>query len=145
MPDSETPTSQQEATGVETETAGGAWNESNYSFGGAAIGVGAETATDKDALVQASNVSDSDESSNDYDECESSTNPAEEIAVWELFYENARADIPNPIPDVEKMPTLPLAATLAAARVSFAPPGLAFICMALSLLKESENQTCNIY
>ena len=31
------------------------------------------------------------------------------------------ADIPNPIPDLEKTPTLPLADTLAAARVSFAP------------------------
>ena len=31
------------------------------------------------------------------------------------------AEIPNPIPGVEETPILPLAATLAAARVSFAP------------------------
>lgn len=60
-------------------------------------------------------ASDSDEISNDYDVCDPGTSPPEEAVDVEIG-----AEIPNPIPNVDATPILPLAATLAAARVSFA-------------------------
>ena len=90
--DSESTTLQQKATGDDTGAAG---------EGGMA------------------EASDSDEISNDYDVCDPDTSPPEE-AVDVAGVAEIGAEIPNPIPNVDATPTRPLAATLAAARVSFA-------------------------
>ena len=90
--DSESTTLQQKATGDDTGAAGG---------GGMA------------------EASDSDEISNDYDVCDPDTSPPEE-AVDVAGVAEIGAEIPNPIPNVDATLTLPLADTLAAARVSFA-------------------------
>lgn len=81
--------------------------------------------------------SDSDDTSNDYDTCDAATNPkeddpqshtrnrcvtaAEEVAEVAEVAEvggSGDEDIANPIFDVKETPTLEVAATLAAARVS---------------------------
>ena len=57
----------------------------------------------------------SDDSSNDYDACDASTNPAEEVLAVGV----AAKATANPIFDVKDAPIIGLAATLAAARVRF--------------------------
>ena len=75
--------------------------------------------------------SDSDDTSNDYDTCDAATNPKEDnpqshtrnrcVTAAEEVAEvggSGDEDIANPIFDVKETPTLEVAATLAAARVS---------------------------